>query len=262
MSGAAPVTRAAASGHGGAAAALLALVDLHDRAEGPALLQPGPGRRVTRLTTPLGQVVCKEEPCRGWGSRLRRRLLGARADRAAAAARALRAAGIEAPEPLGTLVLPGRTLGFARFVEGPTLARALEEADAAGAGALLALAAALAARLHRAGFTPRDLKPQNLVLTGAGSLVPVDLDDVTLRPPDAAAALRNLAALDAYAQLAPRPPGVAARVRALRDYAGALGRDPGPLLRAALGASRAKRAAIAARTGAGGRAGPESGRGG
>jgi hypothetical protein len=98
---------------------------------------------------------------------------------------------------------------------------------------------------------PRDLKPQNLVLAraagGEEALVLVDLDDVGLRPPEHADVLRNLAGLDAYAQLAPRPPGVGARLRALRAYAAARGLDPAPLLGEALRASRAKQRLLRAR---------------
>lgn len=229
---------------------LLTLARLHDRASGAAVLQAGPRRRVTRLSGPTGEVVCKEEPCRGFRARLQRRLLGSRARRALGAARALRAAGIEAPAPLGALEQPARSLLFLGYRPGPTLARALEQCDARRAGVLLLLAAELTARLHRAGFAPRDLKPQNLVLEGAPGaerLVPIDLDDVALRAPDRARALRNLAALDAYTQLAPRPPGVGARLRALRAFAAATGQPARALLREALLASRAKRAAIRAR---------------
>lgn len=229
-------------------AELLPLVALHDQAAGPDVLQAGP-RRVTRLPASDGAwVVCKEEVCPGWAARLRRWLLGSRARRAAAAARALLAAGIEVPEPLGALELPGRTLSFARFMAGPTLARALE-VEGHTPGALLLAAARLTARLHAAGFSARDLKPQNLVLGPGAELVPVDLDDVRARAPDRADAVRNLAALDAYAQLAPRRPGVRARVEALRVYAQARELPAGPLLREVLAASRAKRARLRARTG-------------
>ncbi|MGE0710512.1 MAG: lipopolysaccharide kinase InaA family protein [Planctomycetota bacterium] len=222
--------------------------ELLARAEEPGavLLHVGPRGRVVRVPCDeRGDAVLKLDRPPTLASRLGRRLRGSRAARAHAAARALLAAGFDVPEPLGVVEEPGRSVYAARFVAGPTLSAALASAAPARAAALALAAAALAARLHAAGFVFRDLKPPNLIVreaAGEVELVPVDLDDVRRsRRVPRRAALRNLAALDAYAQAGPHPLGVRARLAALRAYALARGLDPRALVAPLLAASRAKR---------------------
>lgn len=175
-----------------------------------------------------------------WGARLR----GSRAARAHGAALALRGAGIPAPEPLGLLEEPLRSVYLARWVEGPTLSSACLNASRSQASDLARAAAELCARLHLSGFRCRDLKPPNLVVTAEG-LTLVDLDDV--RPAGRVPSRlrrRNLSTLDAYAQLGGAPLGVTARLRALRAYCERAGLDPRAELAPLLRASRRKRAAL------------------
>lgn len=222
-----------------------ALVAAHDRADGPDVLRATRRRRVTRVALPDGaRAVVREERRRGL-----RRLAPSRARRAAAAAEALGAAGFSVAEPLGVVERPERSLYLARWVEGPDLQAALADASRAEARRLAVAAAELAARLLAAGFAVRDLKPPNLVVRAAdGALVLVDLDDVS-RPRARVAryAWRNLAALDAYGQVGPRPLGVTARAAALRAYAAARGLPTRAALGEVLPRSRRKRARLRAR---------------
>lgn len=224
--------------------ALRALLERHDAAAGAAVLRDLPRRRITRLEVEGGAIVAKEYRASGLRGRLAAALLGPRARRADEAARLLRAAGFLAPEPLGWLAEAGRSVAFARWVEGPTLQEALAAADPERARALAVEAATLAARLHLAGLFARDLKPVNLVVTDRG-LCLVDLDDVGRAGPRARRAWRrNLVSLDAYAQAPPRPLGVRARAAALRAHAELRGVDPALVLRQVLPRSRRKRRAL------------------
>jgi len=219
-----------------------ALVALWRRAEAEGtLLAEGPRGRVLRVSyDDESDAVLKSDRPPDARKRLGALLRGARGARALSAGRALLAAGFRVPEPLGACVHEGLSLHAARCVEGPTLSAALAEADSERAATLARSAALLAARLHAAGFVFRDLKPPNLIVSPAG-LVPVDLDDARRsRRVPRRAAWRNLAALDAYAQLGERPLGVRARLGALRVYAVAREAELGPLLRAVLPLSRAK----------------------
>ena len=210
-----------------------------------ALLHEGPRGEVWRVPwDEVGPAVLKCDRPPSLRSRWGRALRGSRAARAASAARALLDAGLPGPEPLGVLEEGERSVFAARWIEGPTLSAALAEALAEEARALAEEAARLAARLHRAGFRCRDLKPPNLIVSSEG-LVLVDLDDVrqASRVP-VRLAWRNLAALDAYSQLGPRPLGVAARVAGLRAYALQAQRSPAEVLAAVLPTSRAKRARL------------------
>lgn len=227
------------------AADLVRLLARHDAAADvvggvvDGVLVDTPRRRITRL----GDVVAKEYRPLTTGQRVGIALLGPRARRADLAARALAAAGFLVPEPLGWLAERGRSVAFARWVEGPTLQEALARAEPARARALAVDAVTFAARLHLAGFAVRDFKPPNLVVSERG-LVLVDLDDVGRRRalgPARRAWRHNLVSLDAYAQAPPRPLGVRARVAALRAYAEQRGLDPAWLVREVLPRSRAKR---------------------
>lgn len=226
---------------------LARLLALHDAATGPAVLRDLPRRRITRLEVDGASIVAKEYRTPGLRQRLAAALLGPRAARADRAARLLLDAGLLAPEPLGWLAEPHRSVAFARRVDGPTLQEALARADRRGARDLAVAAATLAARLHLAGLAVRDLKPPNLVVTDRGPCL-VDLDDVGragLRTRHAWR--RNLVSLDAYAQAPPRPLGVGARLAALRAYAALCGVDPAQVLREVLPRSRRKRRAVLAR---------------
>ncbi len=223
-------------------ARLRMLRDLHDQADGAAVLKTTERGRVTRVRfDDVSDAVCKEDRPPTLRSRLGASIRGSRATRAWQAARALQDAGFHVPEPLGLLEADGRSLYVARFVDGPSLQIALDDADRDTAGALVMTTALLTARLHTAGFAFRDLKPSNLVLT-EGELVPVDLDDVTRpRHLPRRIAWRNLASLDAYAQLSGQPPSAGARWRALVVYAGVRGLEPRDLLATILDRSREKR---------------------
>jgi tRNA A-37 threonylcarbamoyl transferase component Bud32 len=224
------------------AATAARLVALHDAATGASVLHTSTRGRVTRVPFDAeGDAVVKEVRAGGLRSRLGDRVRGSRPARALAAAEGLRAAGVRVPEPLGLVEEEGRALYLARFVEGPTLQEALGTSSRARAASLAAAAVRLAARLHGLGFVFRDLKPPNLIVAG-DDLVPVDLDDVRrARRTPRRAAVRNLAALDAYAQRTRRPLGVRARAQALRVYATARGGDVASLLGPVLRLSRAKR---------------------
>lgn len=204
--------------------------------------------RVTRVACDAaGDAVVKELREGGLRRRLDRALRGARAARTARIARELAAAGLPVPELLGARALAGRSVYAVRHVAGPTLAAALRGADPAELRRLALAAAELAARLHAAGFAPRDFKPANLIVAPGGGLVLVDLDDVRRAAPPARARplerrhRRALAALDAYGQVDLDPPGVRLRWEALTRYAGALGVDPRAEWRGVLALSRAKR---------------------
>ncbi len=240
---------------------------LHDAAAGGDVLRDGPRRRRTRLDLGGGLVVTAKEwragPLRALAWRLAAAFGRGPAARALRSIARLRAAGLPAPEALAVAGAGGaREVLFTRWVEGPTLgeavAAAAEAGDVAGRRALAVLAADFAARLQAAGLAVRDLKPPNLVVvTGGGQapglvagasggwsgvdLVLVDLDDVRARGA-ARYAVRNLAALDAYAQRGPAPPRVGDRLAALRAWSVRLGRDPRAWLRPVLTASRARRA--------------------
>ncbi len=220
---------------------LEALLALHDAASGQQVLRDLPRRRITRLEVAGAQVIAKEYCTPGLRQRLAAALLGPRAARADRAARLLLSAGFLAPEPLGWVARPARSVAFARRVDGPTLQEALAAADPARARDLAVAAASLAASLRLAGLAVRDLKPPNLVVTDQG-LVLVDLDDVGRAGARTRHAWRrNLVSLDAYAQAPPRPLGVRARLAALREYAALCADDPRDVLRAVLPRSRRKR---------------------
>jgi hypothetical protein len=218
------------------------LLERHDAARGAAVLKQTSRGRVTRISfDERGDAVCKEDRGGGLRSRLGGVFFGTRADRSQRAAALLMGAGFVVPEPLGLLKADGRTLYFARCVDGPTLSLALDEANPKEAHALALDAAAFTARLHDAGFAFRDLKPPNLVVAESG-LVPVDLDDVSRpRRLPKRIAWRNLAALDAYGQRAARPLSVRARLAALRGYCSNRDLDPRAVLAPVLRLSRAKR---------------------
>src|SRR5690606_19125379 len=117
--------------------------------------------------------------------RLARALRGPRAERAARVARELVAARLPVPQPLGPFASAGRSFYAARHVAGPSLDVALARAEPGELRRLALAAVELAARLHAAGFAPRDLKPPNLIVDPSGALVLVDLDDVRRLPPPA-----------------------------------------------------------------------------
>ena len=116
---------------------------------------------------------------------------------------------------------------------------ALAAADRNTRRELAISAARLAARLHGAGFTLRDFKPPNLIVPDKGGLVLVDLDDV--RQGGNRYRARNLASLDAYGQLGPRPLGVQARWQALGVYCHEGQLEPRAWWQRVLRLSRAKR---------------------
>lgn len=179
-----------------------------------------------------------------WGQRLR----GSRAARALEGARALRALGFAAPEPLALAEEGVRSVSLLGFVSGPDLNQAWAEADVHAGQNLAVAAAQLCARLHAAGVRARDLKPPNLILSPEQGLTLIDLEDLRVaRFVPARWRWRNLAALDAYAQLGPRPLGARARVAALRAYAARAGLDPRVVLAAVLPRTRAKLRALRAR---------------
>lgn len=227
---------------------LAAILAAHDRARGAGVLKEDARGRVTRVPyDATSDAVVKELREGGLRRRLDRAVRGARAERTAQVARELAAAGLPVPELLGARALEGRSLYVARHVPGPTLAAALRGADPVELRRLALAAAELAARLHAAGFAPRDFKPVNLIVAPGGGLVLVDLDDVRrAAPPSPARPLerrhrRALAALDAYAQLDVNPPGVRLRWEALARYAGVLDLEPRAEWRGVLALSRAKR---------------------
>ena len=226
-------------------------------------LHLGPRGEVWRVTWAGRPAALKLDRAPGLRSRWGERLRGSRAARAQSAARALRALGFAAPEPLGLCEEGEGSASLASFVEGPTLSAALAAASPSEARGLALAAARLCARLHLAGVRCRDLKPPNLIVQAGEPLTPtrtptltlIDLEDVRVcaRVP-LRWRRRNLAALDAYAQLGPRPLGVGVRLAALRAYAALTGEDPRALLGALLPAARVKARALRVRL-----AGPAAG---
>jgi serine/threonine protein kinase len=188
----------------------------------------------------LSDCVVKEERHPGGLRRLLKALGGSRAARTRRAIDLLIERGLPAPAWLGSIQEPARSVAFVRHVRGPTLSEALAEAERPRARELAVAAVELAAALRRSGLATRDLKPTNVIVDAHDRLVLVDLDD--LRPSRAPRYVwRNLASLDAYAQLGPRPLGVAARLAAARVYGTRRGVPVEEVLAQALPRSRAKR---------------------
>lgn len=148
---------------------------------------------VCRLETRRGTVpvVVKQFRHEGARARLRRRLRGSKAERSWAVAEALRAAGVDTPEPVLRIESDdpaGPSFYVSRLAEGVTEARYLLRAAAAGEAAerfpevpvdeLVDELAALARRLHGHRIWFRDFTSGNVLLSRNGGVLRLSLVDL------------------------------------------------------------------------------------